>query len=297
MNYVRLYRLFIASRRLKEVSLTGYAETHHIQPRSLGGSDDAANLIRLSAEDHFFAHLLLAKAHGGEMWYAVVAMTMARSGRSGCERFLRRTRKIVALARERAAEIHSSRMKGRFAGELHPMFGKPCSELARQKTRERHAAGLNPMNSADSRRKLSESLKGRKFSEDWKRKISSTKMGQPRSLESRKKQSLKITGVKRSAEFGRQISLRQIGKKKSPEQVQNMREANLGKKLSAETRAKISKHWAEHGHPKGMLGKVHGEGFKAMMTELNRQKREYAKLFGVSARAVTRAMIVAAGPE
>lgn len=74
MNYERIYREFIADRRKREADLIGYNERHHILPRSQGGNDEAANLIRLTAEDHFFAHLLLAKMHGGRMWAPVALM-------------------------------------------------------------------------------------------------------------------------------------------------------------------------------------------------------------------------------
>jgi hypothetical protein len=52
----------------KQPNKPDYFEKHHIVPRSLGGGDDPSNIIKLTAEDHLFAHLLLAKIHGGRMW-------------------------------------------------------------------------------------------------------------------------------------------------------------------------------------------------------------------------------------
>lgn len=81
MDYERVYRQFIFSRRKREPALVDscdYIENHHILPRSLGGSDEPSNLIALTAEDHFFAHLLLAKIHGGRMWGAVFLMSGRR---------------------------------------------------------------------------------------------------------------------------------------------------------------------------------------------------------------------------
>lgn len=57
-----------------------YFERHHIRPRSLGGSEDASNLIDLTPEDHFFAHLLLARIYGGYMWSALFLMSGDRWG-------------------------------------------------------------------------------------------------------------------------------------------------------------------------------------------------------------------------
>ena len=75
MNYERIYKEFIADRRSKEAGLTGYTEKHHILPRSLKGSDEPENLIRLTPSDHYFAHLLLAKIHGGTQWSALFLMS------------------------------------------------------------------------------------------------------------------------------------------------------------------------------------------------------------------------------
>jgi hypothetical protein len=77
MNYQKIYKDFIFDRRIKEVDMIAsgvYVERHHIVPRSMGGSDDPENLIALTAGDHFFAHLCLAKAHGEKQWAAVWAM-------------------------------------------------------------------------------------------------------------------------------------------------------------------------------------------------------------------------------
>jgi len=38
-----------------------YFETHHKVPKSLGGTDDASNLVNLTAREHYIAHLLLVK--------------------------------------------------------------------------------------------------------------------------------------------------------------------------------------------------------------------------------------------
>lgn len=64
MDYARIYAEFIADRLAKQPEKPAYFEVHHIKPRSLGGGDEPENLIRLTPEDHYFAHLCLAKAKG-----------------------------------------------------------------------------------------------------------------------------------------------------------------------------------------------------------------------------------------
>jgi hypothetical protein len=81
MDYNRTYTRFIIDRRGKEnIARQAYFERHHVLPRSLGGDDSEQNLIDLTPEDHFFAHLLLARIHGGYMWSALFLMSGDRWG-------------------------------------------------------------------------------------------------------------------------------------------------------------------------------------------------------------------------
>ena len=41
----------------------GYFEKHHIHPKSLGGSNDENNLVKLTAREHFICHWLLVKMY------------------------------------------------------------------------------------------------------------------------------------------------------------------------------------------------------------------------------------------
>jgi hypothetical protein len=61
VHYYQRYIKFIDS--CKERQLTGYTENHHIIPKSLGGSDSSENLVKLSARQHFLAHLMLWKTY------------------------------------------------------------------------------------------------------------------------------------------------------------------------------------------------------------------------------------------
>lgn len=47
------------------VVFDGYQEKHHIIPKSLGGSDEATNIVSLSAREHYIAHLLLVRITEG----------------------------------------------------------------------------------------------------------------------------------------------------------------------------------------------------------------------------------------
>ena len=82
MNYDRIYQGLMAAARHRgtdKSKLDGYYEQHHIVPRCLGGSNDEANLVLLSAREHFIAHRLLAKAHPGnsKLLFAVASFKWA----------------------------------------------------------------------------------------------------------------------------------------------------------------------------------------------------------------------------
>ena len=61
MNYQKIYDQII-DRAKKEPRKKGngvYYESHHIVPRSEGGSNSSSNLVLLTAKEHYIAHLLL----------------------------------------------------------------------------------------------------------------------------------------------------------------------------------------------------------------------------------------------
>lgn len=72
MNYLKHYTSLID--RAKQRITEGYTEAHHIIPKCLGGNDDITNLVNLTAREHYLAHILLAKLHGGVLWNAVNLM-------------------------------------------------------------------------------------------------------------------------------------------------------------------------------------------------------------------------------
>lgn len=82
MDYSRVYDQFMTDRRLREAELCDY-ETHHVLPKHLGGTDSPDNLIRLSLEDHLFAHLLLGRIHGGWMAQCYLRMSGMKKYRGG----------------------------------------------------------------------------------------------------------------------------------------------------------------------------------------------------------------------
>lgn len=66
MDYKHIYYSIIEKAKNEDKDgkrSIGYFEKHHIQPKSLGGSNDEINLVKLTAREHFICHWLLVKIY------------------------------------------------------------------------------------------------------------------------------------------------------------------------------------------------------------------------------------------
>ena len=69
MNYKQIHDSIISQAQeratsKKEANLVlGYSEAHHILPKCMGGTNDKANIVHLSAREHFVIHQLLVKIY------------------------------------------------------------------------------------------------------------------------------------------------------------------------------------------------------------------------------------------
>lgn len=180
--------------------LVGYKESHHIIPRSLGGTNDKNNLVDLTAREHFICHWLLVKMHTGEskskMMYALNGMKRTNQEQQRYETAI--TSRVYQKLKEEFGKIHSQTMKGRKAHNK----GKPMSEEQKAKIRATKAA--NPFKpSAELVAKRSEKIRGQKRSEETKLKMSLSAKGKskgPMSDENRKKISEGAKGKSKSVE-------------------------------------------------------------------------------------------------
>lgn len=122
MNYERIYSEFIADRLAKQPVKPDYFEKHHIVPRHFGGGDEKSNIIRLTPEDHFFAHLLLAQIHGGHMWSCVLLLSGRRRFNTPWAKVVGKTRYGYGLAKRKHAEKERLKdgLKGSDNGNYNP---------------------------------------------------------------------------------------------------------------------------------------------------------------------------------
>jgi hypothetical protein len=107
MDYLRIYNELIEHRKMMPKLEGVYYERHHIVARCMGGGDEPENLVYLTVEDHFMAHLLLAKAYDtDELWYAAKAMLIPRDGRT-----VVKNRKMYARVKEEAVRRFLAKRK------------------------------------------------------------------------------------------------------------------------------------------------------------------------------------------
>lgn len=64
-KYTRLYYRIISNAQSRTLPENTYSEKHHIIPKSLGGDNSKANLVNLTAREHFICHWLLTKMTDG----------------------------------------------------------------------------------------------------------------------------------------------------------------------------------------------------------------------------------------
>jgi hypothetical protein len=78
-KYTTWYISLIANAQNKQIPVGTYTEKHHIIPKCMGGCDDVSNLVKLTAKEHFIAHMFLVRMTDGvyhrKMSFALWRMT------------------------------------------------------------------------------------------------------------------------------------------------------------------------------------------------------------------------------
>ena len=202
--------------RARNRTIEGYVERHHIVPRSLGGTDEESNLVKLTAREHLIAHMLLPRfvENKAPMWQAVWMMMNTQG------------RKLTGRLYEQARIEYRGIQKGR---KMSPEFcAKMSAALKGRKLSPEHIA------------KMSAAQKGRKLSPEHIAKMSAVRKGIKKSPETLAKMSAALKGRKHSPETLAKISAAKKGIKRSPETCAKMSAARKGIKRSPETCAKMS---------------------------------------------------------
>jgi hypothetical protein len=190
-KYERWYSAI--TNRAKTRTLDGYKERHHVIPHSLGGSDDSNNLVDLTAREHFICHWLLTKMHTGEARGKMInALYMMRGQSTHQKRYESKiTGRIYENLREEYSQYISKMNKGRIqppeekARQQAAQIGRkrdPFSEEWKENLSKNHKSkkGYDCKLSEETRKKISEKLKGSKQSEEAKLRRKGTNLGSKR---------------------------------------------------------------------------------------------------------------------
>jgi hypothetical protein len=161
--------------RARTRKLEGYTERHHVIPKSLNGTDDKANLVDLTAREHFICHWLLTKMHTGE---AKAKMIYALNGMKRNGKFTQRyetlvTSRVYENLKKEFSIVHSATMKGRDPWNR----GIPITEEQREKNR---ISATGKKRSAEAIAKAVAKQLGQKRSEETKLKMSLSAKGKPK---------------------------------------------------------------------------------------------------------------------
>lgn len=258
MNYEKIYNDLIKKRRDNPLikGKDGYTENHHIILESLGGTKDPSNMIRLTAREHFIAHLLLVKFNRCRQ--TIRAIWFMQTGSKKNKRYdFKKTSRTYAWVREEV---------------IKEMTGKKRPHTEETKKKMSISARNRPPKSLETREKISKAGKGRKQSKEHiKKRI------KPHTKETKRKISESNKGKERgphTEEARLNMSKASKGKPKSDSHKKNISKGHKGMtdlKHSKETKNKISE--STSGARNGMYGREHSEESKAKMKETRAKKR------------------------
>ena len=140
-KYTQWYYRIIDQAQAQAQAADVYYEKHHIIPRSLGGSNQQDNLVRLTARAHYVVHRLLTRMTTGtdrhKMCTAIFLMTNTRKG-------VRISSHTYQVIREQAAKASSVQNKGKPSplrgtkwDKPSPLKGKSSPIKGRKETKPR----------------------------------------------------------------------------------------------------------------------------------------------------------------
>lgn len=179
-KYKRIYEA-LCSRALNRV-LTSYTEQHHILPKSLGGSDAKHNLVRLTAREHFVAHLCLALCTVGKaktkmilacMWFGKFDQTSSYMFSKMREKRAQLLKGNTITLGRKLSEEHKKKISASLVGNTRTLGFKHTEETKRRVG----DAGRGKQRSAATRTKMSAWQIGRKLSDETRQKMSEARTG------------------------------------------------------------------------------------------------------------------------
>ena len=152
-----------------------YVEKHHIIPKSLGGSNDPDNIVKLSLRQHYIVHRLLPKmvispSHRSKMLFALRCML-------NYDKYGRRYKPSSRVFETLKTQIRESKLSDEHRANIkNSQVGKSLSE----KHKRAISNGLlGRTHSSVTRALISKSNRGKKRSDITRKRISCARSGRP----------------------------------------------------------------------------------------------------------------------
>lgn len=248
-KYTRWYYSIVSNRAITDHNVK--CEVHHIVPRSLGGTDDAENLVKLSGHDHALCHWLLTKMTTGtdkaKMVYAFNMMAVYGKHMD------RPTSAAIVRAyehnREEWSRVHSELMTGRPS----PRKGTKITDPEALKNIREGTANrvIDPVKAAEGHRRGAEKRRGQKRSDETrklqsesaKKHLAENPRG-PMSDVEKEKRSKKQKGVPKQKGHGSKVAAANRG-------VVSINKNGIEKKVKApDLQTWLNQGWSLGGRPR-----------------------------------------------
>lgn len=170
-KYTSIYYSIITRAQSRALSTDTYTESHHIIPKSLGGTNYKDNLVHLTPKEHRLCHLLLVKMTSGNAKRSMVwaANIMLKASNQYQHRV---TNKLYTRLRE---ELSIS-----MRGANNPNYGKKVWNSGKKRSPE----------FCQHMRELNTGKQGIPHTDAAKEKIRQVHLGVPKTEEAKKKMSI-----------------------------------------------------------------------------------------------------------
>ena len=256
-KYSKWYEALI--NKAKNRTIEGYVEKHHIIPRSFGGNDSKANLVSLTAREHYIAHALLWKMkfpgiYNSKMAFAfntfINKMTTEIRG-------VNHTYKISSRMYETFRKEYSRLLKEKYAREGGTWVGRKHSEESKKKIGEKsklkefkrgpeHPNWGKPSNvTPEGKERQRVAIVERWADPEFKEMMMAKRQAffnTPEGIKQREATSSRTKGVKRDPAVIEKSASKRRGKKGtelfSEQALANMREGNKNKVYTPEGKAR-----------------------------------------------------------
>jgi len=110
-------------------------ESHHILPKSLGGSNHKSNLVLLTPREHFLAHCFLVKMTSGSQKRSMTYALIRFLGKNINDQRYKINSRIYQNIVENNRAFTS--------GKNNPMFGKPCWYTMTEKQKKQWKSNIS----------------------------------------------------------------------------------------------------------------------------------------------------------